>query len=183
MTINMWSSIFRYIYLVNISEKAYSSIYIVHIVLFMTKTMIPGMQIDEQSRWRYWSLESSLFDSIWVLEPQPLPAPSKNRYLYGHINIWLPNLKIRKEWRELLHSYIFAAARHDQLSPLNISLNWTAFEWWDRKLGVENLWVPLRHFDQTPSFPFCTILKTENSELKTSELSLRHYDQTRRQTP
>ena len=32
----------------------------------------------------------------------------------------------------------------------------------------------------TPSVPFCTIPKTENSELKTSEFSLRHYDQTRR---
>ena len=29
----------------------------------------------------------------------------------------------------------------------------------------------------TPSFPFCTIPKTENSELKTSEFSLRHYNQ------
>ena len=29
----------------------------------------------------------------------------------------------------------------------------------------------------TPSFPFCTIPKTENSELKTSEFSLHHYNQ------
>ena len=29
----------------------------------------------------------------------------------------------------------------------------------------------------SPSFPFCTIPKTENSELKTSEFSLRHFDQ------
>ena len=29
----------------------------------------------------------------------------------------------------------------------------------------------------TPSFPFCTTPKAENSELKTSEFSLRHYDQ------
>ena len=32
----------------------------------------------------------------------------------------------------------------------------------------------------TPSFPFYTIPKTENSELKTSEFSLQHYDQTPR---
>ena len=38
----------------------------------------------------------------------------------------------------------------------------------------------LRQFDQTPSFLFCTILKTENLELKTSEFSLQHYDQTPR---
>ena len=32
----------------------------------------------------------------------------------------------------------------------------------------------------TPSFPFGTIPKTENSELKTSEFSLRHFGRTRR---
>ena len=36
----------------------------------------------------------------------------------------------------------------------------------------------LRYFDQTPSFPFCTTLKMENSEMKTSEFSLRLFVQT-----
>ena len=31
-----------------------------------------------------------------------------------------------------------------------------------------------------PRFPFCTIPKTENSEMKTSGFSLRHFDQTLR---
>ena len=48
----------------------------------------------------------------------------------------------------------------------------------NRKLGIENLGVSVRHFDQTPSFSnfefsilHCT--QTENSELKTSEFSLK----------
>ena len=32
----------------------------------------------------------------------------------------------------------------------------------------------------TPSFPFCTLPKTENLEMKASEFSLRHFDQTLR---
>ena len=55
----------------------------------------------------------------------------------------------------------------------------------NRKLGDENPEISLRHLDQTPRFPnsdcpFCTTLKTENSELKTSEFTPRHYDQTPR---
>ena len=33
-------------------------------------------------------------------------------------------------------------------------------------------------FYQTPSFPFCTIPKTENLEMKTSECSFKHFYQT-----
>ena len=52
----------------------------------------------------------------------------------------------------------------------------------NRKLGIENLGVSLRHFDQTPSFSNSELsilhyTQTENSELKTSEFSLRHYGQ------
>ena len=32
----------------------------------------------------------------------------------------------------------------------------------------------------TPSFPFCTVPKTKNSETQTSEFFLRHFDQTLR---
>ena len=63
----------------------------------------------------------------------------------------------------------------------------------NRKVGVENLgdllwgsfiklWgtlVKLRGFP-TPTFPFCTTLKTENSEMKTSEFSPTPSDQTQR---
>ena len=48
----------------------------------------------------------------------------------------------------------------------------------NRKLGIENLGVSLRHFDQTPSFSNSELsilhyTQTENSELKTSEFSLK----------
>ena len=53
------------------------------------------------------------------------------------------------------------------------------------KLGVENLGVLFQAFlpnmlrvFPTPSFPFCTIPKTENSEMKTSECSFKPFYQT-----
>ena len=48
-----------------------------------------------------------------------------------------------------------------------------------RKLRVLGKLGNLREsvYRGSPSFPFCTIPKTENSELKTSEFSLRHYNQ------
>ena len=42
-----------------------------------------------------------------------------------------------------------------------------------RRFSLRHFDQTLRYFDQTPSFPFCTTLKTENSEMKTSEFSLR----------
>ena len=45
------------------------------------------------------------------------------------------------------------------------------------KPRVENLQVSLKHIDQTGWFSFHTIIKTENSELKTLEFSLRHINQ------
>ena len=85
-----------------------------HIVLFGDNSW-PGNDSTRHANW--WTSKIILeFESIWVLEPWPLPAPSNNSYLCGHINIWLANLEIRKEWHEFLYSYTFAAARYDQYS-------------------------------------------------------------------
>ena len=53
----------------------------------------------------------------------------------------------------------------------------------NEKLGDENLGVLFQAFTKlrvlpTPSFPFCTIPKTENLEMKTSECSFKHFYQT-----
>ena len=47
-----------------------------------------------------------------------------------------------------------------------------------RRFSLRHFDQTLRYFDQTPSFPFCTTLKTENSEMETSEFSLRLFVQT-----
>ena len=45
-------------------------------------------------------------------------------------------------------------------------------------LEMKTLECSFKHFYQTPSFPFCTILKTENLEMKTSECSFKPFYQT-----
>ena len=55
------------------------------------------------------------------------------------------------------------------------------FRWRGRKLGdfgnLGNLEELFFRTFSIPSFPFFTIPKTENSEMKTSEFFLRHFDQ------
>ena len=53
----------------------------------------------------------------------------------------------------------------------------------NEKLGDENLGVLFQAFTKLrvlpiPSFPFCTVLKTENLEMKTSECSFKPFYQT-----